>query len=669
MRYPLLSSPYTLKGLTLRNRTVMSPMSSGLGRQDGSVSEAQIAFYRERAEGGVGLIIVEFTGVNRRLGLAEPNQLSLDSRDNLAGHQRLVKAIAAGGARTALQLHAPGRHCDLRTIEGLPAGPSAEVSKRDGTKAVARALMGTEILELIESFGRSAELAIEAGYEAIEIHGAHGYLPMAFLSPLSNRRDDDWGGDFDRRLKFVEGVIRRVRQAMGPDRPLLYRLSSSEHLPGGLTIENMAAIAQRLVAAGVDCLDVSTGTLAGTLDMAIDPMSMPEGWRFEDSRRIRQATGAPTIGIGPVRWPQTAEDALSRGDADLVCLGRPLLADAEWAKKAVTGHEADIRPCTNCNWCFARIALHQPIGCAEAPRTGRELAPVSTRRVGGVCAVVIGGGPGGMAAALELDSYGFDTHLFEAQLQLGGGLIASAAPPLKDKLLWYLDHLRRQLAKSEVKIHLGRKADPAIVSALNPSVIIVATGALPLQSLFDGAKPGSVIMAYDLLAGDVELDQAAGATIAVYGGGETGCETAEFLADLGYRVQLITRSDRKQLARSAETMYRKHLLQRLAKNGRIEIVDHATVTAFDAGIMAIERNDQTTERLAAGLLVIAQGRDAGSALAEELEKAGLPVTIIGDALRIGRIGDAVHGAHAAVQDALETGTFAARSASEKLSRK
>ena len=653
MSFPLLSSPIRIAGLDIPNRTVMSPMSSGLGNPDGSVSPAQIAFYRERAEGGVGLIIVEFTCVDRRYGLAETNQLSLDNRANLPGHAALAAAIKEAGSRAALQLHLAGRYVDQRTVVGLPSGPNDEFSKRDATTQLARALTDAEIRRIIQSYGRSAELAMEAGYEAIEIHGAHGYLPMAFLSPLTNRRDDGWGGDFDRRLRFAEEVVRTIKSAIGPDRPLFYRLSSAEHLPGGLTIEDMEQVAPRLAAAGVDCLDVSSGSLAGSLDYTVDPMSMPEGWRFADSWRIRQAANVPVIGIGPVRWPETAESALLREDADLICLGRPLLADPRWPLKAFAGQAADIRACTNCNWCFDRVLQHQAIACAENPRTGNELEIPTPQTGAGRRAIVVGAGPGGMAAALELDKAGFQTHLFESRKRLGGGLIASAAPPLKDKLLWYLEHLEREIGSSSVKVHLAQEASAELLIAQCPAIAVIATGARPLPHAIAGIDDSMVISAYDLLMDDTDLEAPDGAAIAVYGGGETGCETAELLAAKGFAVLLITRSGRKDLARSAEAMYRKHLRRRLAANRRISIVDNTTILAV-ASSRIEARGPAGDTTLDVARLVMAQGRTPGSELAGDLQIANIPTFTIGDAHEVGRIGDAVHAAHAAVRAALLT---------------
>ncbi len=643
----LLSSPIRLAGLVISNRTVMSAMSSGLGSEDGSITPETVAYYKARADGGVGLIVVEFTCVDRRFGRAETNQLLLDEDCAIEAHRHLVEVIRAGGARAGIQLHSPGQHADRRTLAGLPAGPSIQVSRRDGVTPLCRALEGHEIHMLIDSFGRAADRCVAAGYEAIELHGAHGYLLMAFLSPLKNQRDDEWGGDENRRLRFPVAVIRAVKAALGPDRPLIYRLSSSDFLPGGLGIEDMVRIAPLLVAAGVDAIDVSSGTIEGSLDRTIDPMSAPEGWRFAHCKSIKAAVSVPVMGVGPVRWPAVAEEGLAAGDLDIVVLGRPLLADPEWPRKAIAGHISAIRPCTSCNWCFDRVIRHQTIACAENPRTGFETeGPIPTTGAGRT-AIVVGGGPGGMAAALDLADAGFHTELFESRPDLGGGLIASATPPHKDKLFWYLDYLRACLAASSVIAHTGVTLKAADILLRRPDAVVIATGArahlLPLQ----GADGPNALSAYALLMGEVRLAPPGELPVVVYGGGETGCESAELLAARGYRVVLVTRSPARDLARSAEGMYRKHLRARLLANPAVTIRENSTITAIlDDGIRLTDPSGLHT--VAAACCVLAQGRQAGTPLAAMLTSAGIPFALVGDVEKIGRIGDAVHAARRAV---------------------
>jgi 2,4-dienoyl-CoA reductase-like NADH-dependent reductase (Old Yellow Enzyme family) len=645
--FPLLASPIKLAGLEIPNRLAMAAMSSVLGSDAGAVTPELIGYYQARAEGGAGLITVEFSCVDRRYGRAEPKQLLIDDDRLIGGHRQLVDAIQTTGMRAAIQLHAPGQFAEKTTLEGMPAGPSGQYSRRDATKQLCRALENDEILGLIESYGRAARRSVAAGYEAIEIHGAHGYLPMAFMSPLKNLRDDEWGGDEERRLRFALEVIRAIKAELGPERPLIYRLSSTDFLPGGLSLDDMVRIAPQLVAAGSDAIHVSSGTLDGTLDRAVDPMSMPEGWRFEHSRAIKAVTQVPVMAVGPVRWPATAEAALERGDVDMVALGRPLLADPAWPRKAFSGNVSHIRPCTNCNWCFERVIRHKPIGCAENPRAGAEIHLPQLIGGSGQRVVVVGGGPGGMAAALDLAEAGFMAELYEASAQLGGGLIASATPPLKDKLFWYRDHLKARLADSSVTIQLGVRMTPATLLARNPAAVVLATGARATQFPIPGVDGPNVLSAYDLLMSEVDIEPSERAPVIVYGGGETGCETAEYLAEKGCRVVLVTRSAARDLSRSAEGMYRKHLLARLNKNSRITIREKSTITAVGAdSVQIVDANGE--HNLAASHVVLAQGRQIGSELTQAMADAGIPFVLVGDVENIGRIGDAVHAARRAV---------------------
>lgn len=378
---PLLFTPFLLGGLLLPNRVVMAPMSSGLADEQGFVTGELLAFLRERAIGGTGLVVVEFSCVDAAFGRGERRQLRIDGDAYVEGHARLVQAITGAGARACLQLHLPGQYVVQGTCDGLPVAPS-DVFARDG-RPLARALSAQEIEALVRRFAEAAARAVRAGYQAVEIHGAQGYLPMAFLSPRKNRRDDAWGGDEMRRMAFPLAVVRAVRAALGPGRPLIYRLSAAEFVDAGLTLADMERFVPRLARSGCDALHVSTGTIEGALDKVVDPMSAAEGWRFPLGRRLREASGLPVIAVGPVRWPATAERALAAGDADLVALGRPLLADPHWARKAQAGELADITPCTNCNWCMQRVREHASIGCAENPRTGHD----ATELLAGTCAI------------------------------------------------------------------------------------------------------------------------------------------------------------------------------------------------------------------------------------------------------------------------------------------
>ena len=652
IHYPNLFSSFKIGNLTLRNRTIMAPMSTNLSQHDGSVSPAQVAFYRARAEGGIGMIVVEFCCVDAATGRSEHKQLTLETPAHLDGHQRLVEAIKGAGAAACLQLQHGGQGAVRALLaDGVAVAPSDVPSRKDPFKLSARALTHEEIERLVECFGRTAELAVRAGYDALELHGAHGYLLTSFLSPMTNRRDDFWGGDEDRRLNFARAVIKRVKQALGT-RPLIYRLSADEFSPVGLSIEDTVRITPELVAAGADALHISIGTGWTGLDKVIEPMSTPEGWRLPYARRIRAAINVPVIGVGQIRWPETADRAIAEGDADFIALGRTLLADPEWPNKAQRGDESAIRPCTSCNYCVTMHAGENGhIGCAENPRAGRELdALPDAGLLRGSRAVVVGGGPGGMAAALMLEQAGFKAELYEARATLGGGLIASAAPPFKEKLNWYLDYLEERLQESKIKVMLNTRADIAQMAGEKPAIVVMAVGGHATRMPIDGIDNSIVHEAYELLMGDAAALPPPGELPAVvYGGGETGCEAAEYLGERGYQVVLVSRSPANQLARSAEMMYRGVLRKRLAANPQVRIIDNTSIVAIDAnGKLTLQHKDGAVTSLTAGSVLIAQGRKPDARMTEELMANGIPVVAIGDALRGGRIGDAVNQAYAAV---------------------
>jgi 2,4-dienoyl-CoA reductase-like NADH-dependent reductase (Old Yellow Enzyme family) len=661
IQYPNIFKPITIRNLTIPNRIAMAPMSTNLGSLDGYVTPEQIAFYRERAVGGTGMIIVEFCCVDGATGRSEHRQLTLENLSHVAGHQRLVEAISTAGSVPCLQLQHGGQAAKRDIVKDeLPIAPSDVRSRSNPDKLKARGMTTDEIEHLIERFGRSAELGVKAGYQAFELHGAHGYLLTCFLSPYANHRNDEWGGDEERRLNFPRRVIKRVREAIG-DRPLIYRLSADEFTPDGLSIDDMERIAPKLVAAGVDALHVSIGLGFTSFDKVIEPMSAPEGWRLPYSRRIRAAVDVPVISVGQIRWPETADRAIGEGDADMIALGRPLLADPHWAAKASEGHRESIRPCTSCNYCVAiSSGAYGAIGCAENPRTGHELDAVpDSGPLRGERAVVIGGGPGGMAAALMLHSAGFKTELYEARDSLGGGLIASAAPPFKEKLTWYQDYLINQLEVHKLDVHLSEKATlESICAPGRPALVVLANGGSPVMMDLDGIESPCVLDAYTLLMGELtNLPSPDEGAMLVYGGGETGCETAELLSERGYEVILVSRSPARKLARSAEMIYRGVLIKRLHDNPGIRVVDETHVSRIGAeGEVLLEANSGGQKKIKVSRVLIAQGRRPDNRLLESLLDAHIPFTVIGDARHGGRIGDAVADAYKSVLSICATST-------------
>ncbi len=651
--FPALFSPLTIRGITIPNRIVMAPMSSKLGNRDGTVSEGSAAYYRERAAGGTGMITVEYNCIDSREGRSNPRQLLLDEDRYIVAHKRLSDLIRAEGATPAIQLHHSGRQTSPDYNKGnQPVSASPFGSTTYTENGGARALRPEEIERLIEKFAQAAGRAVKAGYDVIELHGAHSYLLQSFLSPFTNRRDDDWGGDFERRLRFPCAVVEAIRTEIGCDRVLSYRFSAAEYVEGGLTIEDSEKIVPRLVAAGVDLLHVSAG-IGESLAYMIEPMSAPEGARLDLARRIRAAAGVPVTAVGQIRWPEMADGAIARGETDLIALGRPLLADPHWAKKAHQGRVSDILACTSCNWCLSNPDTPTGFGCAENVRAGNELAPRIPADAGqGRVVVVVGAGPGGIVAALQLKDAGFKPVLFEKRDRLGGTLISAAAPPNKEKLHWYLEYLTTKVIRAGIDLRLGQMPSPDEIAAISPTAVLLATGAVE-RNHSTGLEPEDAVQsAYDYLIDKAEADEDwTGRRVLVQGGGETGCEAAEHLASRGAEVALLTRSTADGLARNAEYIYRIALLERLQKSISVTVHEHSRITGIENGeaVVTPTRTGQN-RRLPVDMVLMAAGRIEGSGLETALVAKGLPVKVIGDARKIRRIGDAVWDAYAAVTE-------------------
>lgn len=649
MAYPRLFEPFTIGNMTIKNRIAMAPMETHLGSPDGAVNDAVTAYYQERARGGTGMVITEFTCVDAETGFSSNvPQLRLDNDRFKAGHARLVGAIHAAGAKAVLQMSHAGRQTKESVIGRQPVSASPIPLNSVYMNAVPRQLEDAEIRYIISRYANTARLAVLAGYDGVMLHGAHGYLIQQFLSPLMNHRDDEWGGDFERRLRFATEVIKAVKAQLG-GRPLMYRMSVVDGVEGGITIEDSEKIAPRLCEAGVDAIDISWGFLESA-HLILEPMSVEEGDRLPYARRIREATGKPVITAGVMRWPDKCEQAVIDGDTDVVSLGRALLADPMWPIKAQRGLVDDIRPCTSCNWCIRELSLSRSVACAENPRCGKETEPELDRFANGLKATVVGAGPGGMAAALLLDQSGFDVTLYEKRHRLGGNLITSAVPPGKDKLFWYHKFLVNRVERSNVTVRTSTLATRESIEADLPDVVILAGGSRPgpLALAEWGNLPTAP--AFEVLIDETTVPPSTPERpIVIYGGGETGTETAEYLAKDGHHVLLVTRSDAKFLARNAEVLYRVALLQRLHGNKAIRILDHTTLHAINGEHVTLKQGDMLVDQPATAVL-LAHGLVPDTALPDALAGLDIPMIRIGDAAQVARIGEAVRDAYRAVQD-------------------
>ncbi|MEM2179159.1 MAG: FAD-dependent oxidoreductase, partial [Candidatus Methanomethylicaceae archaeon] len=513
--------PINIGSLEIKNRIVMPPMSTNFANEDGSVSERQIRYYEARAIGGVGLIIVEATCIESSIGKLNPIQLCIDNDKFIAGLNELAEAITRYGARAAIQLHHAGRRARV-TNGKQPVSASDGLSTPIGLKT--RALTLKEIEELIELFAKAAERAKIAGFEAIELHGAHGYLIGQFLSPLTNRRTDKYGGDINGRARFAIEIVRRIKEKLGENFPLIFRISGDEYINGGLDIEETKIISKLLEKEGVNALHISAGAYE-TRHWTSAPMCIPRGHLVYLAEKIKQIVNIPVITVGRINDLYLAEDIIKNKKADLVSMGRALIADPEIINKTLNGKIENIRRCIACNRCLSRLDEKLHISCTVNPIAGKEYKIRVKKASKPKKVLIIGGGPAGMEAARIAAIRGHEVILYEEKDKLGGQLILATIPPHKEEMKSILEYYTQELSKLEIEIKIGRKATLKDIEKISPEIIILATGAKPIIPSIPGIKNKNVITAWDVLLNTTKV----GDNVVIIGGGMVGCETAEYL--------------------------------------------------------------------------------------------------------------------------------------------
>jgi 2,4-dienoyl-CoA reductase-like NADH-dependent reductase (Old Yellow Enzyme family)/thioredoxin reductase len=569
---PLLT-PIRIRDLPLKNRIVMPPMGTGLD-VDGRMSDAAIAYYRRRASGGVAAVTVEALLVDPATRGAEPR---IDDDTYIPGLRRLVDALMPCDVAIGAQLLHPGR----QVLTGRRVGPSAIPINRSSPPP--QELSEIDIATVVEQFAHAAARAGKAGFHFVEIHGAHGYLLSDFVSPLANRRLDRYGGSLEGRGRLGREVVRAVRRRL-PDMPLVYRVSADEGLPGGTGIDEAVAFARMLEDEGVDCISVSAGHWRA-LHLTLAPMSTPRGHLVSLAAEVKRAVGVPVIAVGRLDDAAAARRVIADGDADLVAIGRGLIADPDWPRKVAEDRAADIRPCIACNACVDLVGAGGELRCAVNPEVGRDhgwrIEPIPTpRRV-----VVVGGGPAGMEAARVARIRGHNVSLWEREAALGGKLEAAASAPSKREVLRFRDHQVRQIRSLGVEIHTSQAFGEDVLRRVRPDVVIVATGADALTPSIRGIESPQVADAQAYLCGDRPLGT--GDHIVVVGGSATGCETAEALVAAGARVTILEMGP--TIGAGIEAIARRRLVAALQRGG-VTIVTRARVIAIDADVVHYEHD-------------------------------------------------------------------------------
>lgn len=646
MDYKSLFEPGQIGRMELKNRIVMAPMATGLPSDTGGVTQWLIDYYVERAKGGVGLIIGGATQVDWPRGTHGGLQLRIDDDRFIPGLSRLAEAVQRYGAKIVIELHHAGGFSLKELPEGVESvAPSAIVygRLRQGEVVRPRELEIGEIEEIAEKFARAAERAKKAGFDAVEIHGGHHYLFAQFMSPLTNKRTDDYGGSLEKRMKFPMEVLARIKARVGDDYPIIFRMNGAEFVEGGLTIEDSKIIAPRLERAGVAALDITAGSPSKNFQSAvvsIEPMSYPEGWKVYLAEEIKKVVNIPVVTVGVIRDPRFADQILQQGRADFVALGRALLADPHWARKAVEGKEEHIRKCISCNECTGfRSRRDTFVRCAVNAAMGREeefeIRPATVSKK----VLVIGGGPAGMETARIASMRGHQVTLVEKAERLGGQLIIGSVAPLRDKYGWFRDYLVRQIEKLRVNVRLGKEATLQSVKEIAPDVVIIATGSEPIVANIPGADNKEMCLtAREILRRGEEIE---GSKVVVVGGGLTGCETAMFLAEQGKQVVIVEMMPMEEVASDAEPITRFDLLERLRAQ-RVEIRPELKVLEIKQKGILVEDRQGERALIAADKVVLSIGVVPNSSLARELKGKVAELHVIGDAHGGRNLTDAVY---------------------------
>lgn len=636
-----LFEPVRIGKLELRNRIVMPALNTKFGTEWGAVNDRIIDYFVERAKGGAGLIIIENTCIDWPAGKAGTNPLRADDWKFVQGLHDLAEAVHLHGAKIATQLQHPGRQGSaLTSAEGQQLVAPSEVPCLPTGAEMPHALTIEEIEALMGKFIMGATLTKAAGFDAVEIQGGHGYLITQFMSPYSNKREDEYGRDFEGRMKFPISIVEGIRIAVGPDFPIIFRLSADEYVEGGLTLEDNKPIVQRLEAAGVDAISVSSGIYESTpwYSRIFPTAGMPMGCNVSLAQEIKKVVKIPVIVAGKLGDPVLAEKVLREGKADLIAMGRALLADPELPRKAYEGRLEDIRPCIYCNEaCIGNISRFWRISCVVNPALGREkeyqIEPArKAKRV-----LVVGGGPAGMEAARVASLRGHKVTLYERENALGGQLIAASAPQFKQPIGDLAAYLENQIKKLGVKIKLGQEVTPTLVKRLRLDVVIVAAGATLVIPNIPGARRKKVATAIEILLGR----KRAGKKAVIIGGGEVGSEMAWFLAEKGKKVTIVEMLG--GLAMDMNMFSRFYLMDKLAEFG-IEMLINTTAQAItDEGVAVVdmEGNKQVIE---ADTVIFATGFRANKELEGKLKGAAQEVYTIGDCVKPGKIWGAMESA-------------------------
>lgn len=635
-KYPLLCSPIQIGGLTLRNRMLAAPTSYPELTVEGYITREAEAHFELRAKGGAADICVSEAIVHSATGKSHARQINLEDQDALPGLANVARSIKRHGAIASIELSHGGKFAAADKVDKsvmkdvVRYGPSAEVL---ASGAVIKEMPRELIREIIEAFGRSAALCKKAGFDMVMIHGGHGWLLQQFLSPADNKRTDEYGGSLENRARFALEVIDSVRAAVGPKIPIEFRMSAEEYIEGGYGLNEAIEFA-KLIESKIDLLNVSTGTHEGGFSRAHPSMFMERGCNVKYAAEIKKHVKVPIATVGALNDPAMMEEIIASGKADLVQIGRALLADPELPRKAILGKDDEIVPCIRCYACLAERVHTGTRLCTVNPMIGREyqtcyaFPPTAPKKV-----LVTGGGPGGMQAAITAAERGHKVILCEKTGALGGALRSERNVPFKKDFNGFTSAKTVQLKNVGVEVRLNTEVTNEYVENEAPDVLVVAVGAEPIIPSIPGIDSPKVIMANDMSNDDVKIGQ----KVVILGGGLVGCEAGIHFAESGKDVTVIEMQN--DVAVDANARHRPILLELLKKLVKIETgLRGARIT--DEGLVCTDKNGKE-KMFPADTILCAVGQRSLRGVVDSLLDAAPEVIQVGDCVTPARITDAV----------------------------
>ncbi len=632
--FEALFKPVNIGNMRLKNRLCMAPMFTKYASESGEVTDKLIQYLVERAKGGVGLIVLENTCIDWEYGRVDGNPVTIHHDRFRPGLNELVKRVHRAGAKIVTEIHHVGRQTFSSNIEGrTPLAPSAIPSQVGGD--MPRAMSEEEIEKAIQDFADAARRTKECGFDGVELHGAHGYLLSNFISPQANQRRDKWGGSFENRCRFAVEVVRRVRREVGPDFPILFRFSAEEPVPAGLSLEEGVAYAKILEGEGVDALDVSCGSYETIKHFPMQGNPLDQLVYLAEA--VKAEVSVPVIAVGSLGWdPTVALEVIESGKADLVHLGRELLADPKLPEKIRTGRIDQIRRCIRCNECTGSLDRGEYLSCAVNPECGYEYMPVlqpakQVKRI-----VVVGGGPGGMEYALTAARRGHRVTLLEREKELGGLARVAGKPAYKKpEIASMIDYYRIMLQKYGVDVQLETEGTADLIKYLYPEIVVLATGSVPMSLQIPGWE-------HSISAIDKLLDDATGLGqhVCIIGGSGVGLDAAMFMAEKGKQVTVIEME--QTVGRELNHMLRVNLANLLKENRVDVLTSHVVTEILENGVKVLCHGQEKVILCDQVISAVGFVRSDLSDLYESLNDLPVELYSLGPEQGAGHFLDAIH---------------------------